>query len=182
MRIGVGTGALLYVGLLKIPMRHLFGVTNAMILFLMAGMAAQAAGFLVQADVLPPLLNPAWDTSSVLSEKSLMGKVLHGLIGYEARPAGIQVVFYMAILMLAALASMPRRAAAVATSVLLAVAVVMPSVARAEFKVRYPNIDYREIEIENNASYTFDKRANGNNHDLSFPTEIGVGVLPFWFV
>ena len=180
--LGVGTGALLYVGLLKIPMRHLFGVTNAMILFLMAGMAAQAAGFLVQADVLPPLLNPAWDTSSVLSEKSLMGKVLHGLIGYEARPAGIQVVFYMAILMLAALVSMPRRAAAVATSVLLAVAVVMPPVARAEFKVRYPNIDYREIEIENNASYTFDKRANGNNHDLSFPTEIGVGVLPFWFV
>ena len=54
--------------------------------------------------------------------------------------------------------------------------------AQAEFKLRYPNIDYREIEIENNASYTFDKRQNGNNHDLSFPTEIGVGVLPFWFV
>jgi hypothetical protein len=54
--------------------------------------------------------------------------------------------------------------------------------AAAEFKVRYPNIDYREIEIENNASYTFDKRKDGNNHDLSFPTEIGIGVLPFWFV
>ena len=54
--------------------------------------------------------------------------------------------------------------------------------AQAEFKVRYPNIEYREIEIESNASYTFDKRQNGNNHDLSFPTEIGVGVLPFWFV
>ncbi len=54
--------------------------------------------------------------------------------------------------------------------------------ARAEFKVRYPNIDYREFEIENNASMTFDKRKDGNNHDLSFPTEIGVGVLPFWFV
>ena len=55
------------------------------------------------------------------------------------------------------------------------------SPARAEFKVRYPNIEYREIEIENNASYTFDKRRGGNDHDLSFPTEIGVGVLPFWF-
>lgn len=54
--------------------------------------------------------------------------------------------------------------------------------AHAEFKVRYPNIDYREVEIENNSSVTFDKRQNGNDHDVSTPTEIGVGVLPFWFV
>ena len=52
--------------------------------------------------------------------------------------------------------------------------------AQAEFKLRYPNIDYREIEIENNASYTFDKRQNGNT-----PTPISVGklrswLLPFW--
>lgn len=54
--------------------------------------------------------------------------------------------------------------------------------AHAEFKIRYPNIDYREIEIENNTSLTFDKRKGGNNHDLSTPTEVGLGVLPFWFV
>ena len=63
-----------------------------------------------------------------------------------------------------------------------ALAVLTAGPALAEFKVRYPNIEYREVEIENNASYTFDKRKDGNNHDLSFPTEIGVGVLPFWFV
>ncbi len=54
--------------------------------------------------------------------------------------------------------------------------------ARAEYKLRYPNIDYREIEIENNTSRTFDRRAGGNDHDISTPTEIGIGVLPFWFV
>lgn len=50
---------------------------------------------------------------------------------------------------------------------------------RAEFKVRSPNIDYGEIEIEHNLSVTFDKRAD-KNHDISSPVEVGVGLLPFW--
>jgi high-affinity iron transporter len=96
--LGTGVGVLLYRGLLTIPMRHLFAVTNAMILLLTAGLAAQAAGFLVQADLLPSLGGPLWDTSAILSEGSLIGKVLHSLIGYESRPAGIQLVFYVAVL------------------------------------------------------------------------------------
>ena len=67
-----------------------------MILLLAAGMAAQAADFLVQADLLPPLGGELWDTSFVLSDYSLVGQVLHTLIGYTAQPSGIQVVFYAA--------------------------------------------------------------------------------------
>ena len=95
---GVGVGFLLYRGLLSIPLRYLFGVTNVMILLLTAGLAAQAAGFLVQADVIPALGGPVWDTTAILSEKSLVGKILHSLIGYEARPAGVQVLCYFVIL------------------------------------------------------------------------------------
>src|SRR5262245_44287583 len=95
---GIVAGLLLYRGLLRIPVRYLFGVTNAMILLLTAGLAAQAAGLLVQADVIPALGGPVWDTSALLSEKSLFGKVLHSLIGYEARPSGVQVLCYVVIL------------------------------------------------------------------------------------
>ena len=56
-----------------------------------------------------------------------------------------------------------------------------PQGARAEFKIRYPNIDYREVEVEHNYSVTFDKR-KGRNNDVSSPVEIGVGVLPFLFI
>jgi high-affinity iron transporter len=91
-------GAGLYVGLLRIPMRYLFSVTNIMIVLLMAGMASQAVGFLIQADILPPLVSPAWDTSYLLTEGSLPGKVLHALIGYQARPAGMQVLVYLGVL------------------------------------------------------------------------------------
>jgi len=91
---GVAVGFLLYFGLLGIPMRHFFSATNWLMLLLAAGLASQAAGFLIQADVLPALGNRIWDTSALLSDTSLLGKTLHTLIGYDARPAGMQIVFY----------------------------------------------------------------------------------------
>jgi high-affinity iron transporter len=95
---GVAVGAALYFGLLRIPTRRLFTVTGWMVLLLAAGMASQAAGYLVQADLLPPLGNAVWDTSAVLTEDSVLGKALHTLIGYVSRPEGIQVLFYFATL------------------------------------------------------------------------------------
>ena len=95
---GVATGAALYLGLLRIPTRRLFAVTSWMVLLLAAGMAAQAAGYLVQADLLPPLGNAIWNTSAVLTEDSVIGKTLHTLIGYVSRPDGIQIMFYLAVL------------------------------------------------------------------------------------
>jgi high-affinity iron transporter len=94
--IGGGlTGFALYFGLLRIPIRHFFTATNWLLLLLAAGMASQAARFLVQADVLPSLGPRLWDTSALLSDRSLLGQTLHALIGYDARPAGVQVLFYI---------------------------------------------------------------------------------------
>jgi high-affinity iron transporter len=95
---GVAVGAALYLGLLRIPTRRLFTVTSWMVLLLAAGMASQAAGYLVQADLLPPLGNAVWDTSAVLTEDSILGKALHTLIGYVSRPEGIQILFYFVTL------------------------------------------------------------------------------------
>lgn len=95
---GVAAGALLYNGLLRIPTRYLFTVTGWMILLLAAGMAADAAGFLTQAGVLPPLHNSVWNTSWLLSEHSIAGQLLHILVGYTQRPSGMQIVFYLATL------------------------------------------------------------------------------------
>jgi high-affinity iron transporter len=100
--IGLGGGAslglLLYAGMLKIPMRWFFAVTSTLILLLAAGMASRMAQFLVQADVLPSLKSPLWDLSGVLPTESLVGTFLHALMGYDAAPAGMQVVFYLTVL------------------------------------------------------------------------------------
>src|SRR5258706_370484 len=65
---GVTAGAALYLGLVSIPLRHLFAVTSWLVLLLAAGMASQGAAFLMQADLLPPLGTGLWDTSFLLSE------------------------------------------------------------------------------------------------------------------
>lgn len=95
---GIAAGAAIYFGLVSIPLRHLFTVTSWLVLLLAAGMASQGAAFLLQADLLPPLGSNLWDTSFLLSETSILGRVLHTLIGYSAQPAGIQVLFYLATL------------------------------------------------------------------------------------
>jgi hypothetical protein len=63
----------------------------------------------------------------------------------------------------------------------LAAVMAVPLAANAEFKLRYPDIDEGEVEIEHNYSATFDSRQQDNGRQSS-PTEIGMGVLPFWSV
>lgn len=92
---GVALSLTMYYGLLRIPAKQLFTVTGWLILLLAAGMAAQGAAFLVQADVLPALGDAIWDTSQLLPEESLTGRLLHTLIGYTARPYGVQLGFYV---------------------------------------------------------------------------------------
>jgi len=93
--VGVLVGFLLYRGLLRIPARHFFSITSWLILLLAAGLAAQAAGFLNQAGLLPAMGNTVWNSSHILSQTSLTGQFLHILVGYVARPSGIQLVFYV---------------------------------------------------------------------------------------
>jgi high-affinity iron transporter len=95
---GAMVGLLMYRGLLRISSRHLFTVTTWMITLLAAGMAAQAAGFLTQADLLPPLVQSMWDTSGIVAQNSVFGRVLQTLVGYADHPSGVQVLFYIATL------------------------------------------------------------------------------------
>jgi high-affinity iron transporter len=95
---GALVGGLLYAGLLKIPMRWFFSMTGILVLLLAASMASQVARNLIQADLLPSLGAPLWDTSNILSQSSAAGTLLHGLIGYDAQPAGMQLLFYVIVM------------------------------------------------------------------------------------
>jgi high-affinity iron transporter len=88
----------MYADLLQIPLKRLFTVTNAMIILLVAGMASQGVGFLNSADLAPSWGDTVWDTSWLLKDTSIVGKMLHTLIGYTPRPTGIQIAVYLATL------------------------------------------------------------------------------------
>lgn len=91
---GVSLGLIIYRGLMVIPIGHFFTVTGWLVLLLAAGLAANAAGYLNQAGLLPAISMQAWDTGWLLRQDSWLGTLLHILIGYNDRPMGIQVIFY----------------------------------------------------------------------------------------
>src|ERR1700688_1090035 len=95
---GAAFTALTYFGLLAIPNRYIFSVTSWLIALLAAGMAAQAVQFLSNAGVVMVLERTVWDTSWILSEGSLLGKLLHTLIGYTEPPTELQLMTYIATL------------------------------------------------------------------------------------
>jgi high-affinity iron transporter len=96
--LGAGISALTYQGLAVIPPRHLFRVTSVLIGFMAAGMAAQCVAFLEQADIATALGDAVWNTSLVLADNSVVGRVLHTLLGYSDKPTELQLVVYLATL------------------------------------------------------------------------------------
>ena len=96
---GAAFTALTYLGLLAIPNRHIFSVTSWLIALLAAGMAAQAVQFLNNAGLVVALDRTLWDTSWLLSEKSIFGRLLHTLVGYIDRPTEMQLIVYVATLL-----------------------------------------------------------------------------------
>lgn len=102
---GMVAGWLIYRGLGKMKPRRLFAITNTLILLLAGSLASQLAQTLQQADWLRWLSDNAWDSSSVLSNDSLLGMLLHGVAGYDASPSQLQVLFYVATSMLIGLSA-----------------------------------------------------------------------------
>jgi high-affinity iron transporter len=91
---GAGVAALMYAGLLVIPLARLFTATGVLITLLAAGMAAQAVAFLQQGGLALVWQTPLWDTSEMLAENSIAGRLLHVLTGYTEQPNGLQLAVW----------------------------------------------------------------------------------------
>lgn len=100
---GVGLGVLggaavagaLYLGLAAIPLQHVFKVISVLITLLAAGLAAQAVGLLQSAGYLPFWSEEVWNTSHILRQSSIPGRILHTLVGYQQKPTGLEIVAYV---------------------------------------------------------------------------------------
>jgi len=91
---GAVVSALMYFGLLKVPAGKLFQVTSWLITLLAAGMAAQAVLLLQNGGLLEVFTGTVWDTSWLIRDDSITGKLLHTLIGYSEAPNGAQLLAY----------------------------------------------------------------------------------------
>jgi high-affinity iron transporter len=99
---GIGGAALLgwaiFCGGKSVSLPRFFTITTVLILFLAAGLFSTGLGRLQSLGVLP-MMAPLWDTSSLLSDRSIVGSFLGGLVGYRARPSAIEVGGYVAYLL-----------------------------------------------------------------------------------
>jgi high-affinity iron transporter len=91
-------GALIYYGVLRAGIKSVFQLAAVLLALLGAGLAAQAAGFLVSAGWLPPLIDPIWDSSPLLPDDSVVGQLAHALFGYISQPSAVQVAIYAVVL------------------------------------------------------------------------------------
>lgn len=110
LNLGIAFGFALYFGMLKIFGRYFFMVTTWILVFLASAIITQGFGFWINADLLPSLGNPIWDSSNIVSQTSYLGKFLNIFFGYIDRPMGLQVIVYIAnVTILAAMLNLAKK-------------------------------------------------------------------------
>ena len=91
-------GWMIFRGGQRLSPSRFFTITTVLVLFLAAGLFATGIGRLQSLDVLP-MMAPLWDTSWLLSDSSVVGSFLAGLLGYRARPSLLEAAGYVAYLL-----------------------------------------------------------------------------------
>jgi high-affinity iron transporter len=113
LALGAAVSAVLYFGLTIVPIHRLFAVTGVLVTLVAAGLAAEAAHQLTNAGLIGPELSASlWDTSWLLSEDSMVGRVLHALAGYRESPSLIEFATYVSTLVAISLLSATVKRAA----------------------------------------------------------------------
>jgi high-affinity iron transporter len=69
--------------------RTLFRASEILLLLIANSLLANGIDRLTGMDLLPPLLDPAWDVSTLLDDTHGVGRILADFAGYRARPSGI---------------------------------------------------------------------------------------------
>ena len=92
-----------------ISLSRFFTVTTAFIMLLAAGLFATGVGRLQGLGLLP-LSEPVWNTSWLLSDKSVAGGFLSGLIGYRSQPTVPELVVYAGYILVMGIVLFGRRA------------------------------------------------------------------------
>jgi high-affinity iron transporter len=98
--LGIIVGLMFYFGLIKSLGKYFFSVTTTILIFLSAGLVASSLGYLIKANVIPAIIYQVWDSSFLISDKGVVGTILHVLTGYISRPSAIQLIGYFLTLII----------------------------------------------------------------------------------
>ena len=98
LALAVVLGVLLYRGGIRMNLRSFFRVTGLILIVVAAGLFAYSLHELQEAGWLPILEATAFDLSASLPDDAGLGAILRGLVGYNADPTWLEVVGWLAYL------------------------------------------------------------------------------------
>ena len=88
-------GWLIYSGLGKLKPHRLFQITNILLLMLAGNLTSQWVKAMNHSNFLSSFAEPVWNIASWLPNDSLIGVLLHGIVGYDANPSQMHVGAYV---------------------------------------------------------------------------------------
>lgn len=97
---GVLVGVIIYTGLIKFAGRYVFKISTILLILIAAGLASGAAGILTSSGIIETMSDQLWDSSWLIEDRSITGKLLNIIAGYDARPNGMQLLFYFGTILL----------------------------------------------------------------------------------
>ena len=100
MFAGVATACAINYGLSKIAIKYLFSLSFTLLALVAAGLASKAAGILTSLGIVDFLATPLWNSEDYISDHSIIGKILKMFTGYNSRPNGLELMFYVITLAL----------------------------------------------------------------------------------
>jgi high-affinity iron transporter len=92
----IALGWMLFSGTRRLNLKQFFQVTNVLLLFFAAGLVAYGVHELIEAGLIPGIIEPVWDINHILSDQSNLGGILKALFGYNGNPALTEVLAYAA--------------------------------------------------------------------------------------
>jgi high-affinity iron transporter len=100
--LGLGTAVLLgwtlFATTVRLDLRRFFQVTGILLILFAAGLVAHGVHELVEAGLLPALIDPIWDINTLIPETSFVGMILKTLFGYSANPTLMEMLAYFGYL------------------------------------------------------------------------------------
>ena len=97
---GLIIGGLFYFGMIKLFAKHFLNISSILLTFLAAGLAAKGVYYLAMVGLVPEFGYKLWDTSWAISNESILGESLGVLLGYNATPSGVELMTYVATLVI----------------------------------------------------------------------------------
>lgn len=85
--LALATAWLIQRGAHWLPQRVFFRITEIILLLLAASLLVSGVERLINLEWLPPLLEPVWDSSPLLSDGSTVGGIAAAFAGYRAQPS-----------------------------------------------------------------------------------------------